>query len=125
MNYHMQKGDIVWGRALDKIRPIVFLRDASDELFIGAMLTTSDEYPQNVLMKPEHFKTVDSEGKPCEIKFENTHIVQTELVKRKEWVSFDKGGELTPEGIGFVEGVLKSSNDVLWQDYVKPIPPAA
>ena len=115
----MTKGDILYGRKKsDAIHPIVFLQTKDDTFFIGAMLTTANNYPENILMKPEHFKMMDSKGIKHELYFDNTHLVKAKLIKRNEWQPFRKIGELTDEGIDFVEAHVNTEEEKLWEDFI-------
>src|SRR3989338_7260313 len=98
----MNTGDIFWGRkGSDAIHPIVYLRSHDRNFFIGAMLTTSSNYPDNILMKDAHFKKKNLTGGKFEFSFSNTHFVAKALIKKEEWGPFKKVGELTDEGIKF------------------------
>lgn len=113
----MNKGDIVFGkRGSDAIHPIVYLRDYDDDSFIGVMLTKSSNYKSNVLMAEKHFKKADLEGKKYEFCFNDTHMVNEELIKRGEWKPFKKVGELTDEGIEFIESQMSDENPMFWED---------
>lgn len=115
----MKKGDVLRGKeGSDAIHPIVFLRDQDKNFFIGAMLTTSDYYADNILMSETHFKKEYSNGKKCKLCFKKTHLVNTELIKRDAWKPFVKVGELTDEGIKFVESKIGDKKPVLWEEYL-------
>ncbi len=114
----MNKGEIFFGKNnLDGRHPIVYLRDNDKNFFIGAMLTTSDDYPNNILMAEEHFKKEDPKGEKYELFFKGTYLIATELIKRDEWKPFRKVGELTDEGIRFVESKISNTKPKLWEDY--------
>ena len=114
----MNTGDILWGmRGSDAIHPIVYLQYKDSNFFVGAMLTTSD-YADNILMAEKHFKIKDSKGIMYKFLFRNTHLVNAKLVKRNEWGPFEKVGELTVEGIEFVESRIKAKNPVFWEEYL-------
>ena len=115
----MKKGDIVFGRKKsDAIHPIVYLREYDINFFIGAMLTKSNRYKDNILMLGSHFNKEGSKGRKYKFNFNNTHLVKTELIKKDEWKPFKKVGELTGEGIKFVESNIKQTNPILWEDYL-------
>jgi len=115
----MNKGDILWGRKnSDAFHPIVYLRNRDRNFFVGAMLT-SKLCKDNVLMDTKHFKTADSNGKKFEFLYNNTHVVPNELIKKDEWKPFRKVGELTDEGIKFVESKINHTSPVTWEDYSK------
>lgn len=118
-NKFMKKGDILFGRKnSDAIHPIVYLRYHDRNFFIGAMLTKSKHYEYNIPMKEDHFKNNDSDGRKFEFDFNNTRLVNTELIKKEEWQPFRKVGELTDEGIKFVESKISDKSPVLWEEYI-------
>lgn len=82
------------------------------------MLTKSNNHADNILMAEEHFKKVDLDGKKYEFSFNNTHLVNTELIKKDEWKPFMKVGELTDEGIKFVESKISDRDPMFWEGYL-------
>ncbi len=113
----MNKGDILYGRKnTDAVHPIVYLRRRDENFFIGAMLTKSGNYTNNILMAEKHFKKIDLNGKKYEFRFKNTHFVRAELIKKEEWRPFKKVGELTKEGIKFIESKISNKNPEFWED---------
>lgn len=119
LKYNLKKGDIVFGRKKSKaIHPIVYLRGKDDNFFIGAMLTKSKNFSDNILMEKSHFEEKDSRGSKYKFYFNNTHLVKTELIKKEEWKPFRKVGELTEKGIEFVESNIKKTSPILWEDYL-------
>lgn len=119
LNCQIKKGDILFGRKKsDAIHPIVYLRNRDKNFFIGAMLTKSRCYKDNILMNEEHFRKSDSDGKKFEFGFNNTCLVKNELIKKDEWKPFRKVGELTSEGIKFVESKIGHTDPALWKDYL-------
>lgn len=114
------KGDILRGRkGSDAIHPIVFLEGHDDSFFIGAMITHSQNYQDNILMLEEHFKEFDDENKKFTLYFNNTHLVEVKLLKRLQWRPFVKVGELSISGIAFVEAKLKGLHPEVWEDYLR------
>lgn len=115
----MKKGDILFGRKnSDAIHPIVYWGKRDKNFFVGIMLTTSPNHTDNVLMAVEHFKKIDSNGNEYELYFNDTYFVNKELIKKDEWKPFRKVGELTEEGIKFIESKISHTNPVLWKDYL-------
>lgn len=114
MNWN--KGDILKGNyELGAIHPIIFLEGYSNDYFIGAMITSSPEYKKtkNILMRKEHFV------EKYKIHFNNSHLVDAKLYKKLEWGPFKKTGELTLEGIKFVESIIHKKYPIVWEDYLK------
>ncbi|MBK7441131.1 MAG: hypothetical protein IPI65_06265 [Bacteroidetes bacterium] len=116
----MIKGEIFFGRkSSEAYHPIVYLEDYDSGFFIGVMLTSSKRYPGNILMKPEHIRINDEKGNNFELTFNNTHFVRAKLLKRIEWEPFRKVGELSDEGIQFIEDNINSNKAILWEEYLK------
>jgi hypothetical protein len=118
-----KKGDIVWvepqKRDKQKLRhAAVVWSDGIKGDFEGIMLThstPSHEY-KNILMAKEHF--VDG----YEYKFDNTHFVAQVFTKYADWGPFYKAGELTEEGIKFIEDGLTTKEQktpIPFENYIK------
>lgn len=115
----MERGDIVYGKNnLQGGHPILFLEDKDEYSFVGAMLTKSGGYKGNYLMKKEFFRQQDKNGKDFTFRFNSTHIVGRSLLKKVEWEPFEKVGELSNEGLEFVDSILKNQEPVFWEDYL-------
>ena len=120
-NVAWQKGDILEG--IDR-RPeaarhyIIALEEYHAGDFVGAMLTSSDAYPENISMKPEHIRTHADDGTDCKFQFKDTRFVKGRFIKLESWGPFTKVGELTKEGLDFVETETKNIEPELWYDYV-------
>ena len=114
----MKKGDILWGRKdSNAVHPIVYLWDRDQNFFIGAMLTKSKDH-NNILMAETHFKKEDQSGGKYEFLYNNTYLVNAKLIKRGEWNPFRKIGELTDEGVEFIESKINDKNPIFWEDYL-------
>jgi hypothetical protein len=48
----------------------------------------------------------------------NTHFVNARLLKKNKWEPFRKIGEITPEGIEFVEQNIIGKDEESWEDYL-------
>lgn len=115
----MSKGEIFFGKNnLNGNHPIVYLRRHDKNFFIGAMLTKSSNHSDNILMEKGHFKKKNSVGEKFDFFFNNTHLVNTELMKKDEWKPFKKVGELTNKGIKFIESKISGKNPKIWEDYL-------
>jgi hypothetical protein len=69
-------------------------------------------------MDSSHFVTHDEEGNEYEFKFQNTHVVPVNLLKKFEWAPFTKVGQLTPEGVTFVKNIVANTEPVFWEEVV-------
>lgn len=75
------------------------------ENFIGGMITRSN-INDNAPMLPSHFKLNDDNGDKFKIVYDNSHLVRAKLKKLDNWGPYKKVGELTSEGITFVEQTI-------------------
>lgn len=70
------------------------------------------------MMNVEHFQTHNlTDGKEYELQFKKSLLVKAKLIKEREWAPFRKVGELTDEGISFVEKSIVSTTEKLWKDF--------
>ena len=119
MKMEFKKKDIIYGRkGSDAIHPIVYLRGHDELSFIGAMLTSSHQ-ADNIPMAASHFKETDDDGRKFELSFRNTFLVNASLIKRSDWRPFRKVGELTDEGIKFLESKIGDKQSKFWEEYLK------
>ena len=80
------------------------------------MLTSKGRY-NNVPFKETHFKKVDNEGHPFSITHRPSYFPYTLLIKRSDVNGLNKVGELTDEGISFVEETLEGQEPETWEDF--------
>lgn len=109
-----QRGDILRGSKRARTEawhPIVYL-DGPEEAPLAVMLTHTDNVAE-----------------PCNVKIEQAYIrggldgreqyfVAHRLQKLSEWAPYKKVGELTNEGIDFVESQLPAGS-LTWDEYEK------
>lgn len=116
------KGDIVWPkmRTQDpkKLRhpAIVWDTKADDKNdFTGIMVTSSKSKngSTNILMKPEHFL---ENWKVC---YKKSHFVNQMFVKFASWGPFEKVGQLTKDGVAFIEENISQDAPIPFEDYLK------
>ncbi len=115
-------GDILVGakRGRDAALHFIVFLDGNDEnTFIGAVLTHSNKYKNNILMDEGHFRKLDKEGKEYVFQYDNTHLVKGRFIKLQDWGPFEKIGALTEEGVKFVESATSTGNPMLWDEYIK------
>ena len=118
----MKKGDILRGskRGRDAaLHFIVFLDGNDEESFVGAVLTHSNRYKDNVLMSEDHFEKSDAERKSFEFQFDDTYLVRGRFIKLQDWGPFKKIGKLTERGIKFVESQTNKMELILWDEYIR------
>jgi hypothetical protein len=117
---HFTKGDVLYGRIhSDAIHPIIYLGEKNDDYFRGAMVTSTPMYRRrkNIVMSDRHIESHDENGKRYEFRFNNSHFVLANLIKKNEWQPFRKIGRLTPEGIEFVEDYINPLKERLFEEY--------
>lgn len=115
------KGDILEGADRRKKAArhyIIALEDYHPGNFVGAMLTSKDTYPENILMKPEHIRTHADDGTNFKFQFRDTYFVKSRFIKLENWAPYTKVGELTREGLNLVETETRDLKPELWDEYV-------
>jgi len=111
MSLEFKKGDILFGRyGSEAIHPIVFFYNIDHSFFCGVMLT-SKKIGENIPLSNDFIK------ESFRFKYKNTHFVKSALLKKTEWVPFKKIGEITDEGITFIESHIDLSKPLLWEEY--------
>lgn len=113
-----KKGDILIG--VKTVHPIIFLQKVDEYFFYGCMLThaNTNNYKNNIALLSKHFKKYDDNGNKFKVTYDDTYIVNLTLIKKTEWGPFEKAGELTKEGIDFIENQLRHSNTIEWRKYL-------
>jgi|GEM_PF-811255 len=116
-----KKGDVLEGT--DRRRKaarhyIIALEPYRPGDFIGVMLTSSNEYPENIPMKSEYIRTHADDETEFKFQFKNTHFVKGRFIKLESWGPFTKVGELTREGMDLVDEETKDLAPIPWDDYV-------
>lgn len=121
----MRAGDIFLGEGNVNIsypqngHPIVFLRKNDQYTFIGLMLSTKSYKGMNNQMEVMHFEVYDENGEEYEFKYNNTHVVPLNLLKKSEWEPFVKIGQLNKEGLLYVKEVVTGTEPAYWEDVIQ------
>ena len=98
---------------------IVYYEGQDDLHFIGGMVTHLDD-ALNVPMKALHFLTHDNiTGIDYEIKYDDSYLVKAKLMKFESWGPFTKVGQLSSEGIEFVEKTIGALSSETWEEYLE------
>lgn len=87
----------------------IYLDDYDNiDTFIGVMLTHAAGIRNynNISLSNEHIKEYDAIGNRYPFQFENSHIVPTYLIKDSNLPIGDVQGELTEQGLLFLNSVL-------------------
>lgn len=116
------KGDILEGSKREREAAyhfIVHLEGDLDDDFKGAVLTHSNQYQNNILMRKECFEECNEKGEKYKFIFNNTYLVKMQFIKLKEWGPFKKIGKLTKEGIAFVGAEVSGHGPMLWDSYIE------
>lgn len=117
-NMNFKKGDVIEGNHKDAYHPILFLQEKDDTFFYGIMLTKAGNYDSNILL-PEEYIIKEKDGVTFPFQFNNTHFVKIKLLKKNEWQPFSKIGEISAEGILFVESNITIDEAKLWEEFKK------
>ena len=96
---------------------IIFYANHDTRNFIGAMITHSSG-SNNIAMGKTHFHEQDGPGKKHKVAYDNTFLVKAKLMKFASWGPFTKVGELTADGIKFVEQTIGSLTEETWEEYL-------
>lgn len=82
------------------------------------MLTTSENYEENIPMEENHFETKNLDQNNYKIKYQNSHLVLAKLMRLESWGPFRIVGKLTIKGVEFVENHIDNLEKILWEDYL-------
>lgn len=118
------RGDIL--EAADRRRVagfhyIIYYESINENEFLGAIITTSGNYPQNVPMLNEHFNEFDSNGNIYLITNNNSYLVPAKLIKLESWGPFTKVGSLSFQGLDFLEEVIGHLDAIVWEDAIRSL----
>jgi len=98
---------------------IVYYEGHDDLHFIGGMITHHDD-SLNVSMKASHFLVNDNiTGNEYEITYDDSYLVKAKLMKFESWGPFTKVGQLSEEGIKFVENTIGGLVSETWEEYLE------
>jgi hypothetical protein len=115
------KGDILQATNRSRVAGfhfIIFYEGYEDNEFLAGVITTTDKFPVNYVMQSNHFVEEDDNGKHYKITFKNSKLVPAKLFKPEQWGPFDKVGQLTAEGICFIEKHIGQLEPEYWEDYI-------
>lgn len=118
----IERGDILEAENRHKdagLHYIIFYAGKDARHFLGGMLTTSEDYEENIPMNNTHFETKDLEQNNYKIKYQNSHLVPAKLMKLESWGPFKIVGKLTNEGVEFVEEHIEHLGPMLWEEYLE------
>lgn len=96
---------------------IIYLSPNSASDFIGAMVTHG-AVGDNILMDISHF-VQSNQGTSYEFQFDDTYLVQAKLLKFENWGPFTKVGQLSDEGIIFVNSIISKLRSETFRNYNK------
>ncbi|WP_422104484.1 hypothetical protein [Winogradskyella sp.] len=97
---------------------IIFYAGKDLRHFLGVMLTSSNDYEENISMHESYFEKKDLDNRDYKIQYQNSHIVPAKLMKLESWGPFEIVGKLTPEGVGFIESHIDHLDEMLWEEYL-------
>lgn len=113
------RGDIL--RARDRNRKagwhyIIYYEPNSSSDFIGGMITRHTS-PKNASMTTAHFLELDENGNPFQVAYNNSNLVIAKLIKFEGWGPFTKVGQLSIEGVQFLEGTIDHLPPMSFAEY--------
>lgn len=97
---------------------IIFYDGYDDNEFMGGVLTSTDNFPENILMNEYHFINTDENGNDFKVTYKNSKLVPAKLYKPENWGPFEKVGQLSAEGIAFVEDKIGHLEAEFWEEYI-------
>ena len=100
---------------------MIFYKPMDDRDFEGAMITSTDYDNENVAMKQAHFQDKFESGKECKLKYNNSHLVPAKLRKYSVMGPFELVGQLTKEGLQFVDANIGKLKLEDWDEYLDRI----
>lgn len=121
LNYGQQgftKGDIIDGRKT--YHPVIFIERVDADQFIGCVLTSSptNDYPDNIGFRPEHFHQRDESGNDYKRQYKASYFVGLKFIKKNNWGPFKLTGKLTASGVSHLSQYIAGKTPVLWEDYI-------
>lgn len=97
---------------------IIFLELIDQGNFIGAMISTKKRDELNILMSKNHFLNKFENQTKCLLTFNNSHLVIAKLNKFFMMGPFQLYGQLSAEGINFVEANINHLILENWEEYL-------
>ncbi|WP_310595110.1 hypothetical protein [Flavobacterium sp.] len=97
---------------------IIFYIGYSDDEFLAGILTSTNKYHVNILMDESHFINTDENGNDFKVTYKNSKLVPAKLYKPENWGPFEKVGQLSAEGIAFVEDKIGHLEAEFWEEYI-------
>ena len=113
-NTEAQPGDILYAKNNRNVGGIsfhymIYLRPDPNSVdhFLGAMLTSSSGY-SNIALKETHFEKHDAMGRKWKVSYQASFISSDLYHKKNDWKPFTKVGQLSKEGIKFIQNKIGS-----------------
>ena len=120
-NVDFKIGEILMGDnnlPIDGNHYIVFYKKIDGIDFQGCMISTSPFHGINIKMDASHFEVVNKETNILwEITYNNSYLVPAKLHKFNEMGAFHKKGQLTQDGIEFIENIIAEKEVKPWEVY--------
>ncbi|GGB64422.1 hypothetical protein GCM10007424_00390 [Flavobacterium suaedae] len=108
-NNQANAGDILHGKNNRNVRGIpahfmIYLSpDPQSKMqFLGAMLTSSAKFG-NIALEESHFEKFNNDGFEWQVQFKASFISAYLYHKKNDWQPFTKVGQLSKEGLKFIE----------------------
>ncbi|QJW92479.1 hypothetical protein HNV11_23700 (plasmid) [Spirosoma taeanense] len=119
-----QKGDILEGTHREfaaAYHYIVYLGQSLDNAFVGVILTKSGSWANNVPLSENFFVREDEFGTSYKVQYKNSHFMQVKLDKPQDWGPYSKVGQITAEGVKFIEEHISGMEPISYQNYEKSL----
>jgi hypothetical protein len=97
---------------------IIFYNGHTDDEFEAGILTSTEKYSVNIPMNESHFINTDKNGDYFKVTYKNSKLVPAKLYKPENWGPFEKVGQLSEDGIAFVEEHIGHLEAEFWEEYI-------
>jgi hypothetical protein len=120
-NVDFEIGEILIGDnnlPIDGNHYIVFYKKIDGIDFQGCMISTKPFHAINIKMDVTHFEVIDKEtNENWEITYTNSYLVPAKLHKFNKMGAFHKVGQLTQDGIEFMDNIIAEKEIKPWEIY--------
>tara|TARA_B100000780_G_C21004227_1_gene401907 strand:+ start:498 stop:863 length:366 start_codon:yes stop_codon:yes gene_type:complete len=118
----MNKGDILEATVKSRIAGyhyIVYYESISANEFAGTFISTDGSFEQNIKMIDNHFEEYDENNELYDIRNDVSFLARAKLIKLESWGPFTKVGQLSNDGVEFLENNIGDLEPVVWVDLIR------
>jgi len=119
-----RKGDILLAANRSRVTAyhyIVYYETLSDSEFAGTFISTDGSYEQNIEMSNNHFEEYDNHGALYDVNYDSSFLACAKLIKLESWGPFSKVGQLSNEGVEFLENTIGDLEPITWEDLIRSL----